>query len=163
MGFDMSPDQLTRAVIVAVVFVALYGGHMLGDYWIQTEQQANCKSLDPKKGEPKESVDRPDAVGNCLLHALSYTATQVAAVALAVWWLDLPVRIIWVGLAFAISGISHFVIDLRAPLRIAAGWFGKTNFWHTTDGGFNGAHLMDQAAHTAIIAFCAFVAAGPAL
>lgn len=52
----------------AAVFVALYAAHQVGDHWIQTQHQADCKG-------------QPGWAGRwaCLAHVATYTATAVVA------------------------------------------------------------------------------------
>lgn len=150
----MAYDDLVRAVTVAVAFAALYPAHLVGDHWMQTEQQAGCKSL---------AGDGParTALWNCAKHVLSYETTAVVFLAAAVWWLHLPVRPGWWAAGLAVSAVTHYVADLRTPLRWLCERSGRTVFYRLADHGMNGAYLLDQSWHIGWLFVSALMVAGP--
>jgi|ERR1041384_2802912 hypothetical protein len=85
-----------------MIGLALYATHHVGDYWVQTDHQAGCKG-------------KPGADGRlaCTAHVLSYLATQVAGVGLAVWALDIPVSLWGLVLGLLVSGATHYMADRR--------------------------------------------------
>ena len=47
----------------------------------------------------------------------------------------------------AVSAVSHYFADRRAPLRRLAERTGSGEFWHAGEGLATGAALLDQAWH----------------
>lgn len=89
--------------LFAAAGLALYVGHHVGDYWIQTDEQAR------HKGDA-------GVVGRlmCAMHCWSYVMTQAACLALAWPLLDLPKVSGWRLLAaLAVSGVTHYLADRR--------------------------------------------------
>lgn len=88
----------------AATAVALYVGHHVGDYWIQTDHQARHKG-DAGIGGRIE----------CLTHVVSYLLTQLVCLlitALVLGFDDEISRVgLWVGLF--ISGATHYMADRR--------------------------------------------------
>lgn len=106
----MMLDQLTAATspaaTFAAVFVALLVAHQVADHWAQTSHQAGHKG-------------RPGWEGRlaCAAHVASYTLCTTLAV-LGVWLaLDLPLTLPGVLLGQAVSAVTHYWADRRAPLR----------------------------------------------
>lgn len=90
--------------IFAVAFIALYIGHDIGDYWVQSHHDALSKQKPGSEGRAA-----------CIRHVSSYLATQ--CVILAVTWgvLNIPELSHWkVFLALSISCITHYLAD-RGP------------------------------------------------
>jgi hypothetical protein len=83
--------------LFAATAIALYAGHHVGDYWVQTDHQARHKGVDELQ---------------CLLHVLSYLATQTACLFLLV---PLGARFGLAQLAagLLLSGITHYTADRR--------------------------------------------------
>jgi hypothetical protein len=89
----------------AIAFIALYVGHHVGDYWVQTDHQALHKGDAGGEG-----------VYHCAMHVLTYLLTQLTILAIAIWstngwsrdtaWWQLP-------LALLISGLTHYTADRR--------------------------------------------------
>lgn len=82
--------------------VALYAAHHVGDYWVQTNHQAQHKGLAGAIGR-----------GACSMHVLTYITTQ---------WLFLTALEVVTGqqvpdgravIALLISGVTHWTADRR--------------------------------------------------
>lgn len=105
----MMLDQLTAAspaAAFAAVFVALFVAHQVADHWVQSSHQAGHKGREGWEGRLA-----------CAAHVASYTLCTTLAV-LGVWLLlDLPVTLGGVILGQAISAVTHYWADRRAPLR----------------------------------------------
>lgn len=90
----------------AAVFIALYVGHHVGDYWIQTDCQARRKGDAGVKG-----------IVACLSHVYTYVLTQwFAVIAMMFVTGQRPVGDIgWAALigALLFSGITHYLADRR--------------------------------------------------
>lgn len=153
----MHPDDIIRAVTAAVAFVAMYAAHMVGDHWTQTQHQSTCKALN---GE-----ERPTWVShwNCAKHVATYIVTAVVFLAAAWWWLDLPMRLGWTAAGLAVSAVTHYVADLRTPLRWLAELIGpgKISFYRVASGGINGSYLLDQSWHIGWLFVASLIIAGP--
>jgi hypothetical protein len=135
---------VTAALAFAVALPALGAGHWAGDYWLQRESQA------VRKGLPGPAGRRA-----CLGHVATYTAAQLAALALAGVVLSVPLGWGHVAAGLAVSAVTHYFADRREPLRRVAAAIGKGPFW---DNG--GAAAMDQAWHWTWIFASALVIAG---
>ncbi|WP_424213571.1 transcriptional regulator [Streptomyces sp. BI20] len=151
---------MTAAARYGAVYALLRAAADLGDHWVQTHGQACRKAA-------------PGRAGHAALagHVVTYVATQGAALALGNRLLGLGLRPGRVAAALALSGATHYVIDRRWPLERLSAAIGKQGFYdlgadtlHTADG-VTGAHLgrgsyaMDQAAHHAVEAVAALIAA----
>jgi hypothetical protein len=91
----------------AAIAVALYVGHHVGDYWVQTDHQAKHKGLPGRAGRKA-----------CLAHVLSYVLTQIACFGIMHAALGDPAwgfrPIGWeFHLALLISGLTHYAADRR--------------------------------------------------
>jgi hypothetical protein len=87
----------------AATGLALYVGHHVGDYWVQTDHQARTKGQAGKHGRTA-----------CFDHVLSYTATQMFVFVLVMQVLDLHFPHWWtMPLALAVSGGTHYMADRR--------------------------------------------------
>lgn len=86
----------------AAVAVALYAGHHVGDYWVQTDHQAK------HKGDPGA-----DGAWQCFLHVWAYVGTQAAVLAIAGYALGLKLSVLGFLTALAVSGVTHYVADRR--------------------------------------------------
>lgn len=126
----------TRAVTLAVTWLAGIAGHELGDYLVQADSDACSKQ------------DRNPAGRKALArHVVTYSLTQAA-----VKWLCLratgtrvPVRALLAGQL--VEMLAHAAIDDGRLLRRYADLTGKRRFHDCNQGGVNGRMLMDQAAH----------------
>lgn len=138
------------------VFALLHGGHVVGDYWVQTHTCALTKGGDGWEGRKA-----------CAIHVATLTATQglvLAAGACAVGERLNPRRVV-VGLG--VNALSHYVADRRTPLRRLAERFGKAEFYHfgKADEGHapclgTGAYALDQAWHIGWLTVAAAIIAG---
>lgn len=147
----------------ASVFVALFAAHQVADHWVQTEYQAATKGL-------------PGWVGRraCAAHVLTYTATGLVGLAM----LSGAVRVVtgvpeflsgWSMLAgLAVSGVTHYVADRRAPLARMAARCGHAEFHglgrprpgrDDNPSLGTGAYALDQSWHYGWLFVAALVAA----
>lgn len=149
--------NIARAARFASTFAALFAGHQLGDYWIQTQPQADGKGCHSPEGRRA-----------CAGHVATYTATTAAAVALVDRFTGATPRPGRFAAAMAFSALTHYVIDRRTPLRRLAEATGSGRFYQLgapRDGHDDnptlgtGAHALDQAAHIACLAVTAAIAA----
>jgi hypothetical protein len=137
------------ASVFAAVFAAMAAGHQVGDYWVQTSAQAAAKGKPGRAGRKA-----------CAAHVATYTLALAACIALAGWWLALPLNAGWAAAGLAVSAVTHYLADRRAPLRRLADLLGSGQFWRTGDGMATGAALLDQAWHWAWLFVSALVATG---
>jgi hypothetical protein len=91
-----------QVAAVGALGLALYAGHHVGDYWIQTDHQAR------HKGDAGA-----DGALQCALHVLSYLATQAACVGLVVFATGLHVSFLAAVAGLAVSGVTHYLADRR--------------------------------------------------
>lgn len=102
----------------AAIGLTLYVAHHVGDYWIQRDIDAKHKG------------DRTTAGSwHCLLHVLSYVATQSVLLTVLRWTIDVRIGTL-AGLAgLAFSGAAHYFADRRYPLIwLASKLPGKAKF-----------------------------------
>ena len=153
-----------RAITALVAFAFGYAGHLLGDQWMQTNDQACRKAL----GQP--GCRRAHAMWACAQHVITWSATVAACTAAAGWWLGLPLRPGWFAAGMAINAVTHFVIDLRVPLIWLARLAGRGGYIEhaqvmrpggaqSTGPGTALFHL-DQSLHLACLAVASLVTAG---
>src|ERR1017187_1680890 len=95
---------MNAAATFAAVFAALAAGHQAGDYWVQTDSQA------ARKGGPGWPGRRA-----CAAHVATYTVTLAACLAVAAWWLSLPLSAGWVTAGLAVSAVTHYFADRPKP------------------------------------------------
>lgn len=86
----------------AAIAIAMYVGHHVGDYWVQTDHQARHKG----------DVGMDGAL-QCVLHVMSYLATQWAMVVAVVLVTGYMPSVRGASIALAVSGITHFEADRR--------------------------------------------------
>jgi hypothetical protein len=110
------------AALLAASGFALYVGHHVGDYWVQTDHQALHKGDAGWFGR-----------WACAKHVVTYTLTQalcLAAMFTAIGWPSLPM----VALALAVSAATHYAADRRehglmfALVRLLEPLAGKASF-----------------------------------
>lgn len=85
----------------AAVATALYAGHHVGDYWIQTHHEACHKGDAGWIGRL-----------NCLSHVCTYVGTQCFTLAVTSVMFGIPCTW-WVILGLAVSGVTHYTADRR--------------------------------------------------
>ena len=143
-GVSYVSDGLSLSVFAAV-FVALFVAHQVGDHWVQTQGQADRKGL---PGWPGRLA--------CAAHVGTYTLVAAAAVVCLplVFGVALPAGQTVAGLV--VSGLSHYWIDRRRPLRRLADLLGKSSVWLERGGGL---YALDQSAHMLFLFVAALVMA----
>lgn len=114
--------MIESASIVGAAGIALYAGHHVGDYWVQTDHQAR------HKGDAGA-----DGVLNCLLHVISYLLTQLTMLGLLVWATGWGASIPGTIGALTVSGVTHYLADRREHglmfwLIRHMNWAGKSAF-----------------------------------
>jgi hypothetical protein len=92
----------TQVAAAGAIGLALYAGHHVGDYWIQTDHQAR------HKGDPGAGGRRA-----CLAHVAGYVATQAACLALVTLVTGLDTSVLGLVAGLAVSGITHYLADRR--------------------------------------------------
>lgn len=149
-----TPDRLSVGTVLATLLVA----HSVADHWVQNDGDAQLKG---KRGNVGRRA--------CARHVASYTATAALALA-AVHRATggrLPLGRTVAGLA--LSAVSHYVIDRRAPLRLAAEWTGSGDFYQLgmpragrddNPSLGTGAYALDQSAHQFFLFAAALIIAG---
>jgi hypothetical protein len=148
----MAPEDITRAITAAVTFVAWFTGHMVGDHWLQTTDQSDKKDL--------ATHGRACALWHCAKHVATYGAASLAGQLAAMWWLGVPMRWGWIAAGLAVNLITHFIADLRTPLRWIARKSGNGAFHDVADHGMNGRYLLDQSWHILWIFVGSLISAG---
>jgi hypothetical protein len=156
---------VTQALTTLIAFGFGLAGHYIGDHWIQTHGQACNKALD------RPGCHIPSAVWACAKHVITWSATVTGFVALAGWWLALPLRPGWLAAGMTVNAVTHFVADLRTPLI----WLGRlagrgsyidhiqVNRGKTVEKVGPGTALfhLDQAWHIGWLAVSALLIGGP--
>lgn len=152
------------ATVFATVFIALFIGHQIGDYWTQTHGQAITK------GKPG-----PAGRWACTGHVITLTLTKGAVLAAVALLLDLPLTAAGVALGFTVDASSHWWADRRATLARLARALGKGEF-HDLGGPADphapvdsegrhahhlghGAAFLDQSFHIAWLGAAALIIA----
>lgn len=136
------------ALVFAVSFIALYAGHMVGDFLAQTHAQSLGKTqphgwLAPMFG-----------------HLTGYGTAQVVAL-LAVFWMTgvhTSPNGMLAGIAFSL--LTHGFIDRRWPVRWLLEHTGSREFAELASNGINGMMLGDQALHVGAIFISALLMGG---
>lgn len=93
---------MEATAIFAATGLALYAGHHVGDYWVQTDHQAQHKGAAGHEG-----------MMACLKHVLSYMTTQFVCLALLILAAGMDTHPVGVFLAFLVSGATHYAADRR--------------------------------------------------
>jgi len=147
----------TGAATFSAVGVALYAAHHLGDYWVQTHHQALTKGKPRREGQLA-----------CAAHVATYTAVTSAFMVLV--WVSFDLAITWYSLLLgqALSAVTHYWADRRAPLLRLADRLGKGEFARlgTPRVGHDdnitlgtGATALDQSWHWTWLFVAAYVTA----
>jgi hypothetical protein len=137
----------------ATIFAALLVGHYLGDYFVQTDVQAQNKG--------RRGTRLYNYIGriHCLWHALTYTATLAGAVGavLLVEGVEYDGRgALVVGSGLILNGLTHYVIDRRWTLEVVMRFIGKGGW---IDSDREALPKLDQAAHIVLLGVFALVIA----
>lgn len=151
------------AAALAAVYVALFVGHQIGDYWLQTHAQAGLKGA---PGWPGRLADARHVV------VLTGTKTIVLAIVWAAVHLGLHPWAVAAGLA--VDAVSHWWADRKTTLRKLAQLmdralpaFGKEEFYdlgaprpgHDDNPGMGvGSAHLDQAFHLTFLLVAALIA-----
>jgi uncharacterized protein DUF3307 len=105
----MLPDPTSTAATFAASFVALFVAHQVADHWVQTDYQAMHKGDRGRAGRIA-----------CAAHVASYTVTAMLALAAAHTCLGLALNLRQVAAGLALSALTHYLADRRAPLAALA-------------------------------------------
>lgn len=87
--------------VFAAAFAALYAAHHVGDYWVQTDHQAQHKGAVGVRGARA-----------CLAHVATYTLTQAAFLCLILPLGD-GFSVTGVVAALLLSAVTHYAADRR--------------------------------------------------
>jgi hypothetical protein len=106
--------------IFAGFAIALYVGHHIGDYWVQSDHDAAHKG-------------KPGRIGalSCLCHVATYVATQIVCTIFVVLATGTGINLFAATLAFLVSGLFHYAADRREfgiMFKLARMIPGKANF-----------------------------------
>lgn len=135
----------------AAVAATIYAAHQVGDYWVQTSDQAARKGLPGWEGRRA-----------CAAHVLTYSFTFWVFLGITWWWVGLPhLSGPWLAAGFALNAVTHYFADRRRPLQRMAGLLGKGGFYEAGSGLATGAALLDQAWHWCWLFASALVISGP--
>ncbi|MCX4681303.1 DUF3307 domain-containing protein [Streptomyces sp. NBC_01433] len=127
----------------ATLFILLYAAHLVSDYALQTDTQAEHKAL------------RSAAGWRALLsHAGTHVVASAVALGAGAVLLDLPLTLPVAGGVLAWVGLSHGFVDRRWPVQWWMEHTGSTDFFQK-----GGAPLVDQTAHVTALLLAALVAA----
>lgn len=121
--------------LFGAVSVALYVGHHVGDYWVQTDHQSSHKGRAGHEGRAA-----------CLAHVASYVSTQIVMLALLRTALGFDrISIVQTVAGLLVSGVTHYLADRREfgiMLKLARLLPGKARF--VTLGVPRGGHYDDN-------------------
>lgn len=148
------------AVDFAVLFIALYVGHHIGDQWVQTHHQALTKGA---RGEQTWT-----GRAACARHVANLTVVETINVVLVVTILQLTVQPWAVAAGLAVNAVSHFWADRIHTLHRLAVVLNKGAYWdlgaprpghddNVTVG--TGRYHLDQSWHVAWVFAAALVMA----
>ena len=135
--------------VTAVVFVALFASHQIGDHVVQTNATARAKGA-PTTELLAAGVHPWLGWGACLRHVSTYTLTQALALALV----SVAAPVAWSGAAaaLAVSASTHAVIDRRWLVRLIVQAKGCHD-WPDAP------YAIDQSLHTGALLVAAVLAA----
>lgn len=127
----------------ATIFILLYLGHHLGDYWIQSERQTAIKALPGARGRLA-----------CVEHVTTYTLTLLVVLIAGCRRLGLDVDIMPTAVSMLISMVTHYFADRREPLRRLALALRHGSTWIDSGGGLA---LLDQSWHLCWLGVAAII------
>ncbi|MEU4301928.1 transcriptional regulator [Kitasatospora aureofaciens] len=139
------------AATFAAVFVILWVGHQIGDFWVQSSHQAAHKG-------------KPGWTGRwaCTQHVATLTLTKLLLLLPSATVLDLHLSSWGLLLGLGLDSAAHWWADRRSTLAWLAGITGKAEFHDlgadvvdtgTAEDGITGRHLgrgshaLDQSFH----------------
>lgn len=141
---------MNAAIRFAAVFAGMYPLHHVGDFWLQSDCQAQAK------GEPSRAGQLA-----CARHVAGYTALSAAGVEI----LDrrLGLRLDWrrklAGQAF--NALSHYFFDRRWTADLIYRWIDPVSAKKDYIARVPGAkQCLDQAFHIFCLAVAAAIIAG---
>ncbi|MCX4549259.1 DUF3307 domain-containing protein [Streptomyces sp. NBC_01500] len=108
------PDALT----FAVVFIALYVAHSVGDHWVQTSTQSADKG---KAGWTGRLADAR--------HVATLTATKLIVLLPVAALLGLHLSVLGLVAGLGVDAVSHWWADRRSTLARLAGALGLGGFY----------------------------------
>ncbi|MER0477157.1 DUF3307 domain-containing protein [Streptomyces sp. Edi2] len=128
----------------ATVFVLLYAAHLLSDYALQSDHQAEHKA-------------EPGITGWCanLSHAATHVLVSAVLLALGTAVLNLPVSGPITAVSLAWVGASHALLDRRWPVLWWMEHVGRAPKYAANGG----AAFVDQAGHVTALVLAALAAA----
>lgn len=128
----------------AALFTMIWIAHMIADYWVQTDWQANTKGAAGMVGRLA-----------CAAHVATYTATLTIVIVVVSYRIDIDLSPGRVTAGLAVSAITHYFADRRTPLRRLAVACRHSRVW--LDNG--GLALVDQAWHIGWLGIVALIIA----
>jgi hypothetical protein len=140
----------TTAAVFGAVTAAYLAGHHIGDYWIQSDHQAQHKGQPGWRGRI-----------SCASHVTTYTLTLAVCLAVVTWWLRLPVSPAWATAGLGVSAVTHYWADRRSTLMWLADLLGKGDFYRRGTGMASGSAYLDQSFHWLWLGVAALVTVGP--
>lgn len=93
---------MSAAEVFAACFAALFVGHHVGDYWVQTGYQTAHKGDAGEHGRAQ-----------CMLHCVSYVLTQALMLVVIHLALGMSPQAMGVLAALWVSGGTHYMADRR--------------------------------------------------
>lgn len=149
---------MTAPMLFAAAFPALWVGHQVGDYWVQTNHQAQHKA---GAGWPGRWA--------CTKHVATLTVGKALLLWLTFTVLELSPSLAVVALALGVDAVTHYWADRRTTLRRLADLMergtGKGTFWRLGEGQGHlgtGAMALDQSWHHLWLLVAALIIAGGA-
>jgi Protein of unknown function (DUF3307) len=149
-GRPMNAAGAGTPAAFAVLFIALYTGHLVGDHWVQTSREAARKAL---PGWPGRLM--------CAEHVATLTITKFLAVAVATLITGIHIAPWALAAALTVDAVSHYWADRRTTLAGLAGRLGKSEFYLLGSGSGTlgtGAYALDQSWHIGWLFAAALIA-----
>lgn len=132
----MNEFMIYFGAAVASLLVA----HPIGDYFVQTDHQAQHKGLRGHRSNEGRL--------NCFVHALTYTLTQIAVMFCVFGLSSYDGPYTAVAVILVLNGLTHYVIDRRWTLEWFARYVLAKDDWIDNDP--TALATIDQAAHRAL-------------
>ncbi|MFD6095042.1 transcriptional regulator [Nocardiopsis flavescens] len=141
----------------AVVFVALFAAHQVGDHWVQSSCQATAKGGPGKAGRIA-----------CAKHVLSLTVTKLLFLAPILLLTGASVHPLALVIGLGADAASHYWADRRTTLAALAARVGRGEFHRlgTPRPGHDdnpslgtGAYALDQSWHIGWLAAASLIIA----